>query len=331
VAQWAPGLRHTIQGVLAAFHLVRAFGSRVAVDDVTFEVHAGEVFGLLGPNGAGKTTTLRMLGGLIPPSSGEVRIDGVAMRAANGQQLRARIGFLTETPGLWEQLGVAENIAVYARLFGIADVKTAVERSLRRFDLWDRRGDRAALLSKGMKQKLALARALVHDPDIVLLDEPTANLDPQTSRGVRELLSELRSRGRAVVVSTHNLDEIERVADRVALISTGLVALGKPSVLRRQIFGRRLMVHLADGGPALSGLMSAAVRAGAQDIRAEAGGMSMVLEDPDAGVPAIVRALVEAGASVRAVFDDQPPLEDVYLQLISPSKEDVAASSARDR
>ena len=152
---------------------------------------------------------------------------------------------------------------MYARLFGMPGVNAAVEDSLRRFDLWDRRGDRAAQLSKGMKQKLSLARALVHDPEVVLLDEPTANLDPQTSRSVRELLAELRGRGRAVVVSTHNLDEIERVADRVALISRRLVAIGEPAVLRRQIFGRRLMVHLGEGGPAVPDLMVIAGRAGA--------------------------------------------------------------------
>ena len=309
-------LRGLPYSVLAADHLVRRFGGRTAVDDVTFEVQAGEVFGLLGPNGAGKTTTLRMLGGLIAPTSGQVRVDGVTMDRASGPRLRARIGFLTETPGLWDQLTVADNIAVYARLFGLDGVAAAVERSLRQFELWDRREDRAALLSKGMKQKLALARALVHDPEIVLLDEPTANLDPQTSRGVRDLLLDLRRRGRVVIVSTHNLDEIERVADRVALISTRLVAIGQPLVLRRQLFGRRLIVHLTGDGPPLADLMAIAERTGAQDVRRDDQGLSMALDDPDLGAPAIVRALVQSGASIRAVFDEQPPLEDVYLRLM---------------
>ena len=316
--------------MLAASHLVRRFGGRLAVDDVTFEVRGGEVFGLLGPNGAGKTTTLRMLGGLIPPTSGEVRVDGMALDRSSGARLRARIGFLTETPGLWDQLTVWENIAVYARLFGMAGIDAAVERSLRQFDLWDRRADRAGLLSKGMKQKLALARALVHDPPIVLLDEPTANLDPQTSRGVRDLLLDLRSRGRAVIVSTHNLDEVERVADRVALISTRLVALGEPSVLRRQIFCRRLVVQLADGRPPVSDLMAVAERAGGQDVRRDGAAISMVLTDPDVGAPAIVRALVEAGAAVRAVFDEEPPLEEVYLRLLSASGTGVPAAASAE-
>lgn len=301
--------------MLTASHLVRRFDDRLAVDDVTFEVNAGEVFGLVGPNGAGKTTTLRMLGGLISPTRGEVRIGGVALDRRTAGRLRERIGFLTETPGLWDHLTVADNLAVYARLFGIAEAGSAVERVLRRFELWDRRADRAALLSKGMKQKLALARALLHDPDIVLLDEPTANLDPQTSRSVRDLLLDLRRRGRVVIVSTHNLDEVERVADRIALISTRLIAVGAPAALRRQIFGGRLRVRLAAGNTA--DLAAVAERAGGREVRIDEDSLTMTVDDPDISVPAIVRALVQAGASVREACDDRPPLEEVYVQLLS--------------
>ena len=301
--------------MLTASHLTRRFGSRVAVDDVTFEVRAGEVFGLLGPNGAGKTTTLRMLGGLIPPSDGEIRIGNVAVARRTAEPLRSKIGFLTETPGLWDHLTVEENLSVYARLFGLSNVGGAVADSLKRFDLWARRNDRAALLSKGMKQKLALARALLHDPEIVLLDEPTANLDPETARGVRDMLFELRRRGRAVVVSTHNLDEIERLADRIALVSTRLIAIGEPAVLRRQIFGRRFRIRLL-AIAAAPVLASVAERAGAREVRIEADGLSMVVDVPER-VPGIVRALVEHGADIREAFDDQPPLEDVYLRLLA--------------
>jgi ABC-2 type transport system ATP-binding protein len=230
--------------VISAQAITGRFGDRVAVENVSFEVTRGEVFGLLGPNGAGKTTTLRMLGGLILPSEGSVAIDGRPFTRHGSAALRARIGFLTETPGLWDNLTVVDNLAIYARLFGIARPDLAVARVLRLFELWDRRADQVALLSKGMKQKLALARALVHDPDVILLDEPTANLDPHASRAVRDLLRELRSSGRAVVISTHNLDEVERLADRVGLVSRTLIAIGEPSVLRREMFGRRLRVRL---------------------------------------------------------------------------------------
>jgi ABC-2 type transport system ATP-binding protein len=302
--------------VISAQAITRRFGERVAVEDVTFEVRGGEVFALLGPNGAGKTTTLRMLGGLIPPTSGTVSVFGQVFTRANGAALRARIGFLTETPGLWEHLTAADNLLVYARLFGVARPELAAERVLRLFELWDRRGDRVALLSKGMKQKLALARALVHEPEIVLLDEPTANLDPKTSRTVRDLLLDLKARGCAIVVSTHNLDEVERLSDRVGLVSRTLIAVGEPAALRREVFGRRLRVRLTRTFPPLAELAAVAARAGGHDVKIDGHELSMVLENPDEGPPAVIRALVDAGAEIREVFDEQPALEDVYLKLL---------------
>ena len=302
--------------MISAQAITRRFGDRIAVEDVSFDVKGGEVFGLLGPNGAGKTTTLRMLGGLIPPTTGHIAIDGQAFTRANGAALRARIGFLTESPGLWENLSVEDNLCFYARLYGIPRPALAAELVLRPFELWERRHDKVALLSKGMKQKLALARALVHEPEVVLLDEPTANLDPKTARAVRDLLLELRAQGRAVVVSTHNLAEVERIADRVALVSRTLIAIGAPATLRREVFGRRLRVRMASVWPPLTHLAAVAVRAGGQDVKIDGRSLSMVLEAPDASTPAIVRMLVDAGAEIREVHDEQPALEDVYLKLL---------------
>ena len=303
--------------MISAAQITRRFGERVAVDNVTFSVQGGEVFGLLGPNGAGKTTTLRMLGGLIAPSAGTVAIGGRPFTPATAAALRARIGFLTETPGLWDNLTVEDNLLVYARLFGVARPDLAASRVLGLFELLDRRDDRVALLSKGMKQKLALARALVHEPDVVLLDEPTANLDPKTSRAVRDLLLDLRSRGRAVVISTHNVSEVERLADRVALISTSLIAIGEPAALRREVFGRRLRVRLARAFPPPAQLAAAARRAGGHDVRIDGLDLSMVLEDPHAATPGVVRALVDGGAEIREVFDELASLEDVYMKLMA--------------
>jgi ABC-2 type transport system ATP-binding protein len=279
--------------VLRALNLTRRFGERTAVADVSFEIQRGEVFGLLGPNGAGKTTTLRMLGGLILPTTGSVSLDGAPMNRRTVDAARRRIGFLTETPGLWEALSVFDNVRTYGRLFGVTDAEVASERLLRRFALWERRDDRVAQLSKGMKQKLAVARALVHDPEIVLLDEPTANLDPQTAREVRDLIAELRDRGRVVIVSTHNLDEVERIASRIALISTRLIAIGEPSALRGDVFGRRVRVTLA-------------------------GGVSfpMQIDQPERDIPAIVAALVHGGAAICDVREERPPLEEVYMRLL---------------
>jgi ABC-2 type transport system ATP-binding protein len=284
---------------------------------VSFEIRRGEVFGLLGPNGAGKTTTLRMIGGLILPTGGQVMIDGTRIDRANVDALRRRIGFLTETPGLWEPLTVLANLSIYAKLFGVTDHVAAVERMLRRFDLWNRRHDRAALLSKGMKQKLAVARALLHDPEVVLLDEPTANLDPQTSRAVRELIAELRERGRAIIVSSHNLDEVERMATRIALISTRLIAIGEPAALRQSLFGRRLRITFAGAPPPPAELDAIAARCGARDLAGGDGVLTMTLADPEREVPPLVAALVGAGAAVRGVQDEEQPLEEVYIRLLA--------------
>jgi ABC-2 type transport system ATP-binding protein len=299
----------------------RRFGDRVAVDDVSFEVRAGEIFGLLGPNGAGKTTILRMMAGLIPPTAGEIRVGGRPLAQIAGAAFRKRIGFLTETPGLWDALTVGDNLLTYARLFEIKSPRTAVDAALRRFDLFDRRGDRAAVLSKGMKQKLALARALMHSPDIILLDEPTANLDPQTARSVRDLLIELRRGGCAIVVSTHNLDEVERLADRIALLSTRLIAVGEPAVLEREVFGRRMRVRLVPDGRPPSELAAIAEGAGARDVFAVADGLSMILDDADALAPVVIASLAAAGAGIREAFDERQALEEVYMRLLARDRE----------
>lgn len=315
-------------------HVTRRFERRVAVDDLTFDVRRGEVFALVGPNGAGKTTTLRLLAGLIAPSMGTIQIDGKTMTNAGIDRVRGRIGYLPETPGLWDHLTVEDNLIVYARLFRLRDPAAAAQRVLRLFDLWDRRTDRTALLSKGMKQKLALARALVHDPELVLLDEPTANLDPETSRSVRDLLRSLGAEGRAVVVSTHNLDEVDRIARRVALIRQRLVAIGEPDALRTKLFGRRLRIKLAAGTGSVAALASVATRAGGRDVTTERDELSLVLDHPDDGGPAVVRALVEAGAGIRAVFDEQAPLEEVYLRLLDdphPDWQTATTDSASPR
>ncbi|PYR00678.1 MAG: heme ABC exporter ATP-binding protein CcmA [Acidobacteria bacterium] len=189
--------------VIAATRLTRRFGSRTVVNDITFAVSRSEIVALLGPNGAGKTTTLRMLAGLIAPTSGSVAIDGVQLTKAAGTSLRRRIGFLTEAPGLWDRLTVRENLRIYAGLYDLAHAEQTIDRALEMFELTDCRSARAAELSKGMRQKVALARALLHDPAILLLDEPSSGLDPEVMRMVRRLLEERRAAGCSILVSTH--------------------------------------------------------------------------------------------------------------------------------
>jgi len=298
--------------MISAAGLTRRFGARVVVDSVSFEVGRSEIVALLGPNGAGKTTTLRMLAGLIAPSEGTVAIDGVAVTRATGARLRRRIGFLTETPGLWDRLTVRENLSVYARLYGLQSVGAAIDRALDLFGLTDRASARASELSKGMRQKVALARALMHEPPVLLLDEPTSGLDPEVRRTVRRLLEERRAAGCAILVSTHNLDEAERLADRVAVLNARLIAIDRPQTLRQRLTTGRVIVRVAgDPMPFL-----AVVRA--FDPNALLEGSTLVASAPDVerDVPALVAALVGAGARVTEVRPEMPALEEVYLQMM---------------
>jgi ABC-2 type transport system ATP-binding protein len=299
--------------MLTAAHLTRRFGARLAVDDLSLELIPGEIFALLGPNGAGKTTTLRMLAGLIEPTAGHVQLDGEPISHGGGCRLRARIGFLTEAPGLWDKLTVRHNLMIYARLHGLAAPAQAVDDALQAFNIADRAAQRTAELSKGLKQRVALARTLLHGPDIVLLDEPTSGLDPESARDVRALILQLRERGRAVLLSTHNLAEVERVADRVAVLRTRLVAVDTPAALRRRLFGARVRIVVTGSSAPYAGVLSAA---GGRDVAASNSELTVAVTDHAADIPALVTALVGAGAGIVSVTPEEVPLEEVYLRLL---------------
>ena len=303
--------------LLNASHLTRTFDARVAVEDVSFTLAPGEIFALLGPNGAGKTTTLRMLAGLIAPSSGAVHVRDEPMTPRSAARLRGAIGFLTEAPGLWDRLTVRQNLTTYARLYGLQSPGRAVDRALELFGISDRSQDRAAQLSKGLRQRVALARTLLHDPQIVLLDEPTSGLDPESARGVRELILRLRDEGRAVLLSTHNLDEVERLASRVAVLRRRLVALDTPAALRARLFEERVRITVSRNAEALAALLRQTI------------GEEVILSDRTlavrggAAVPNMVRRLVEAGADIESVIPESPPLEEVYLRLLQEASGDA--------
>jgi ABC-2 type transport system ATP-binding protein len=298
--------------VITVEQLTRTFGDRTAVKDVSFEVGQSELVALLGPNGAGKTTTMRMMAGLIEPSRGSVKVDGITLtrRTANG--LRARIGFLTESPGLWDRLTVRENLAVFAGIHGLSQPDAAIDRALERFGLGDRRDTRAAELSKGMRQKVAIARALLHRPQVLLLDEPTSGLDPEVARDVRDLLAARREDGCAILLSTHNLDEAERMADRVALLQTRLIAIDRPSALRHRLTNGYTVVRLSGDASAFL----PAARQIAPDAVGNEATLRAPLADPERDTPGLVKALVDAGASIVEVRAELPALEDVYLRLL---------------
>ena len=290
------------------------------MNDLTFDVQRGEIVALLGPNGAGKTTTLRMLAGLIAPTAGTVVIDGVRLTPSTGTALRRRIGFLTEAPGLWDRLTVRENLRIYAGLYSLADTERRIDRALDMFELADNASARTAELSKGTRQKVALARTLLHDPVVLLLDEPTSGLDPEVTRTARRLLEERRAAGCSILVSTHNLDEAERLADRVAVLHERLLALDRPSALRQRLTTGRLIVRLAGDASAFVETARAAIgatsHAGAVDVVVEGPALVLPLSDPERQTPALVAALAAAGARILEVRAETPALEDVYLHLI---------------
>ena len=301
---------------LSASGLGRAFDSRWAIRDVSFEVQRGEVVGLLGPNGAGKTTTVRMLTALIRPTEGTAAVDGFDI-LREPQAVRARVGILTETPGLYEKLSAAANLEFFARLYGL-DARLRAERIehyLRLFALWDRRSDVAGTFSKGMKQKLAIARALLHDPSVVFLDEPTAALDPEAAFIVREAIETLRRAGRTIVLATHNLDEADRLCDRIAFIRGGLLRIDSPAALRGALGERGLAVRLRDGvGRDAIGAVEAV--AGVRAVEPADGVLHVGADDPEAVAPDVVRALVASGADVVELRLERPSLERIYFEVM---------------
>jgi ABC-2 type transport system ATP-binding protein len=305
---------------LSARGLGKRFGDRVAFEGVSFEIGRGEVFGFLGPNGAGKTTTVRTLGTLIAPTSGSATVVGLELTPDNGVEIRRRIAIMPESPGLYLRLSVAENLECFADLYEVDDPKGRIERALRAVDLGDRAGDACGTLSKGLRQRVALARALLSDPEVLFLDEPTAGLDPVAARDVHELIDELRKRGVTIFLTTHRLEEAERLCDRVAILKTTLRTIGRPAELRDHLFAKALIVKavlpLSEPGGVFGGLP-------AVDSWREDGRATYVLNVSDAAVaaPAVTRALVAAGADVLSINESHHSLEDVYLELIDDDEE----------
>lgn len=314
--------------------LTKLFGAQGrevrAVDALDVTVHEGEVFGFLGPNGAGKTTTVRMLTTLIGASSGRAWVNGVELGAGKDASIRGNVGILTEAPGLYERLSAERNLLIYAKLYGCPDPGGQVAKYLRLLGLWDRRDSDAGSFSKGMKQKLAIARALVHEPPLVFLDEPTSGLDPEAARTVCDFIETLRGQGRTIFLCTHNLDEAERLCDRVGVFQQRLIAVDTPEALRRRLFGRQTVVHLAPGSPAreLAAVLDDLPGLGSVHVVEDGGSPQLVIgvDDPERENPAIVRALVEHGADVEFVTELHHSLEEVYLNLIHGVAEREGAS-----
>jgi ABC-2 type transport system ATP-binding protein len=297
-------------------NLTRMFGDKTAVDGLTLHVNDGEVFGFLGPNGAGKTTTVRMLTCLISKTSGEARIGDYKVGNKNDQvKIRKMVGLLPENAGLYDDLSAYENLDFYARLYKMPEVqqKESIERFLKMLDLWDKRDLTAGTFSKGMKQKLAIARALIHDPQVLFLDEPTANLDPAASKTVRDFILELKKKKKTIFLNTHNLDEAQRICDRIGILNTKLMVVGAPETLTGSLRGRRTSVKLVEANEAI---VSALARTGFEKVTIEGNDLVIDVKDPEKENPGIVETIIKAGGRVQFVNDLRPSLEDVYLKLV---------------
>jgi ABC-2 type transport system ATP-binding protein len=309
-----------MNAVIEVHNLTRHFGLRAAVDHLTFTIGKGEVFGMLGPNGAGKTTTVRLLNGLLAPTAGSARVLGLDP-VTQGDKVRAQTGVLTESPSLYEQLSARENLRIFAALYGIAarEIDARVDKILAALGLIERAHERAGGYSKGMKQRLALARSLLHEPEIVFLDEPTAALDPEVARQVLDLIEEIsREEGRTVILCTHNLPEAQRLCSRVAVLNQGRVlAIGNPAELGRSMSdGLWVDLTLAGDVPTLDllrglpGLLEVREETSADGKRRLA--FSVTAED---AIPSVVSGIVSAGGQIIRVAPREHSLEEIYFAV----------------
>ncbi|OLC56148.1 MAG: multidrug ABC transporter ATP-binding protein [Chloroflexi bacterium 13_1_40CM_4_68_4] len=301
--------------MLRAEKLTKRFDKLTAVDALDLEVREGEVFGFLGPNGAGKTTTIRLLSALIAPTSGTAEVAGYRL-GRDDARIRAAVGVLTEHPGLYERLSAHDNLDFYARLYGLPDNLrvSRVQHFLRLMGLWERRHDAIATYSRGMKQKVAIARAALHEPHILFLDEPTTGLDPDAAKTVRDLILALRTEGRTVFLCTHNLDEADRLCDRIALFRRHVVRVDTPANLRREVYGAWTEIRLREARP--EHLRRVQAVEGVRNASLFDSTLRVDLDDPLRTNPNVIRALVEIGAEVAFVTEGKPSLEDVYLQIM---------------
>ena len=299
--------------------LSRNFNGTKAVDGLTFEVKEGEIFGLLGPNGAGKTTTVRMLCCLIKPTTGTAFIGGHEV-GKDAMKIREIVGLLPESPGLYGELSAYRNLEFYAKLYGVPKQKREenIERFLKMLDLWKRRNNPAGTFSKGMQQKIAIVRAMVHEPKVLFLDEPTAALAPESAKIVRDFILELKRERRTIFLCTHNLYEAERLCDRVAILNTKLIALGSPAELERKSGPSKTEVQLER----VSEKIVNAVRGlkNVKDVEREGNKLLVVTDDPESANPTIVETIVKQGGRVKYVTRTAHALEETYLRLVKESE-----------
>jgi ABC-2 type transport system ATP-binding protein len=302
-------------------NLTKKFGSLTAVDNLTLRVDKGEVFGLLGPNGAGKTTAVRMFCCLISKTSGSARVGGYEIGSEeNALKIRKIIGLVPDNVGLYESLTAYENLDYYGTLYRRTDSERRESNQyfLKLLGLWTKKDVLVGTFSKGMKQKLAIARALVHDPEIVFMDEPTANLDPEASKAVREFILELKKEKKTIFLNTHNLDEAQRICDRIGILNTRLMAVGTPDELERSIHGRKTVIELRQVTEAI---LDSLKKTKVKNLVREGNKLIIDVLNPEEENPDMVDAIVAVGGRVETVTVTSSSLEDAYLKIVREEKQ----------
>jgi len=303
-------------------NLTKKFGKLTAVENLTLKVEEGEVFGFLGPNAAGKTTTIRMLCCLIAKTSGKARIGDFSVDDPEDcLKIRKMVGLLPGDVGLYDGLSAYKNLDFYGKLYEVSPERREekIKQLLSLLGIWERRDDLVGTFSKGTKQKIAIARALIHDPELLFLDEPTANLDPEASKTVRDFVLDLKKEKRTIFINTHNLDEAERLCDRIGIIKTRLLTIGSPGSLARGLQARKTVIHLQHVNPKL--LAAVEKLRAVKDARIVDKKLVLDVDDPERDNPEVVRTIVEAGGSVQYVTELRSTLEDVYLKMIRETED----------
>lgn len=303
--------------MIVAEGLTRKFGDLTAVEDLTFRIKRGEVFGLLGPNGAGKSTTVRMLCCLISKSSGNAIIGDLdTSDKDDAMKIRKSIGYVPDAVGFYESMSAVKNLEYFARLYRCPEsqIHQNIERYLKMLDLWEWKEKDISTFSKGMKQKVSIVRSLIHEPEILIMDEPTANLDPSVSKTIRDIIQDLRKENRTILLNTHNLDEAQRVCTRVGVLKTRMLAVDTPQNLERRVSERRTIITL----DRVDDRILSAVRAlNPKSVEVDGNSLSVAMDQPEKERPRIVEAVISAGGSVQFVTESSASLEEVYLKLVS--------------
>ncbi len=301
--------------------LSKKFNSFLAVDNISFKVNESEILGLLGPNGAGKTTTVRMLATLLLPTSGKITIDGLSSRK-NSTHIRSITGLLTETPGMYEKITAHANLSYFSSFYNIDSKKRNknIEKFLKMFGLWGVKDELVATYSKGMKQKLALARALIHEPKILLLDEPTSGLDPESARMVRDFIISLKQEKTTVIVCTHNLHEASTLSDKVCIIKKEIIKIATLNQLQSYRKSKYAEIVLETSGEKYVSLLKN--MEGVLEAEAKGNRINLKITSPDKTNPQVVEKLVGVGAKIIYFNEIKESLEDIYLEIVGREKND---------